>query len=567
MAASSKSESVKAPSTSRRPEQAPALAHAAVEVIALTARDDFLLELGQCLDGTASIAPVETIALALAAAARSKRMQVIAIDSRDLADLRVEVDLLQGRAPALTPLVFAEQDAEVKVAAALKGSSVFAVLPLPVDPRKTFAVFEGAVADARSRRSAARPSGSEAGVAGVAAPNADATREGEAAAAAPAADQDDESPRHAAAGGRKIGGVALAAVACVVIAAAAAAWFLMRGQAPAPDRPPPVSAGAVPAVTADALPAEALPSIAGNVDELLEKGRVAMRERRYTEPANDSALLYYRSAVQADPGNAEAIDGLNRLRTVIVARFDELTKAGRHDEAAAALAQLASALPADPSLAELRLRLASARIAKAIEEGEVDRVTALVRSAQATHAVPAPQVAKWRAEISGLNEKARQEQQAERQARDAATAQQKARESRAAEAAREAQLARERESAQKLEAERTQAVLASAETAEADGAAAKGSGLRVEPKLKRSYRPEFPAEALDKGISGVVTVRYTVDAEGKTQNVRVESSEPPGIFDKAAMSAVRRWRYEPATLDGVPTEVELRIAIRFKLPE
>ena len=46
-----------------------------------------------------------------------------------------------------------------------------------------------------------------------------------------------------------------------------------------------------------------------------------------------------------------------------------------------------------------------------------------------------------------------------------------------------------------------------------------------------------------------------MDVEGKTQNVRVESSEPPGVFDKAAMSAVRRWRYEPASIDGVPTEV------------
>ncbi len=568
MAATTKSESVNAASTSRRPAHAPVPAHAAVEVIALTARDDFLLELGQCLDGTASIAPVESFALALAAAAQSKRVQVIAIDSRDLVDLRAEVDLLQARAPALTPLVFAEQHTEVKVAAALKGSSVFAVLPLPIDARKTIALFDGAVADARARRSTARPSGGETRAAGVPQPNSAAAPDGEAVAAAPALASDaNELPRQAAKGGRKVGGVALAAIACVVVAAAAAAWFLLRGQSPALDGPSPVSAGQEPAVTADAPPAEALPAIVGNVDDLLEKARVAMRERRYMEPANNSALLYYRSAAEADPGNAEALDGLNRLRTVIVARFDELIKAGRHDDAAGALAQLASALPGDPSLAELRLRLASARIAKAIEEGDVERVTALVRSAQATHAVPPAQLAKWRAAISRLGEKAKQEQQAERQARDAAAAQQKAREARAAEAAREAQLARERESAQKLEAEREQAALAAAGTAQANGTAAQGGSQRVEAKLKRSVRPEFPAEALDKGISGIVTVGYSVDAEGKTQNVRVESSEPPGVFDKAAMSAVRRWRYEPATVDGVPTEVELRMAIRFTLPE
>ena len=161
MAATTKSENAKLASASQRPEHAPASAHAAVEVIALTARDDFLLELGQCLDGAASIVPVESSALALAAAAKSKRVQVIVIDSRDLADLRAEIDSLQARAPALTALVFAEQDAEVEVAAALKGSSVFAVLPLPIDARKTSAVFEGAVADAGARRSAARAAGGE----------------------------------------------------------------------------------------------------------------------------------------------------------------------------------------------------------------------------------------------------------------------------------------------------------------------------------------------------------------------------------------------------------------------
>ena len=569
MAASTKSENAKLASASQRPEHAPASAHAAVEVIALTTRDDFLLELGQCLDGTASIVPVESSALALAAAAKPRRVQVIVIDSRDLADLRAEIDSLQARAPALTALVFAEQDAEVEVAAALKGSNVFAVLPLPIDARKTSAVFEGAVVDARTKRSAARAAGGESKLAGVPEPRAAAVPEKEAAAAANVATASvpAEALRDAGAGGRKINAFVLAGVACVV-AAAAAAWFLTREQSPAPAVPPPVSAAGEPAPNSDPPRVESLPALAGNVDELLEKARVAMRERRYTEPAANSALLYYRSAAQVDPGNGEALDGLNRLRPVIVANFEELTKAGNLDAAANALDQLESAQAADASIAELRLRLVSARIAKAIGEGDVERLTALVRSAQASNAVPAAQLAKWRSEISRLNDKARQDLQAERQARDAAAADQKTRETRSAEAAREAQFARERESAQKLEAERAkQAAAAAASAATADASASQGPSQRVEPKLKRSVQPEFPAEAFDKGLSGFVTVGYTVDVEGKTQNLRVESSEPPEVFDKAAMNAVRRWRYEPASIDGVPTESQMKLTIRFKLPK
>lgn len=562
MAATIKSQNVPSASTPGQPGHAPT--HASVDVIVLTQRDDFLLELGQLLDGTAAIAPVETSELAQAVAARSKRTQILVVDSRDVDELRKEVDQLLARLPALSALVFAEQDAEAEVAAALKGSRVFAVLPLPIDPRKTSAVFEGAVADAESRRDAARADARPA-----AAPEHKpvAHPEPRAATSAPASAAALKPSPQDSTGGSKIKAFALAGAACLVVAAAAA-WYLMREEAPAPADAPPVSADAERAPAEDAPLAQASPAAEGDVDELLEKARLAMRERRYVEPENNSALLYYRSAGLADPGNAEALDGLTRLRPVIVANFDELAKAGRLDAAAAALAQLATALPDDPAIAELRLRLAAARIAKAIEDGDAERATALVRSAQAASAVPAAQLAKWRSEISGLTEKAKKEQLADRQAREAAAAEQKAREARAAQAAREAQAVRERESARKLEEERAaQAAQATAKSAEADAKAQKSASQRIEPKLKRNVTPDFPAEAFDKGLSGLVTVAYTVDVEGKTQDVRVESSDPPGIFDRAATSAVRRWRYEPATVDGVPTEAQLRISIRFTLPK
>src|SRR5688572_17763431 len=241
MAATIKSQHVASPSTSGHPEQAPA--HASVDVIALTARDDFLLELGQLFDGTAAIAPVESPELAQAVAARSKRTQVLVIDSRDLDELRKEVDQLLARLPALSALVFAEQDAEAEVATALKGSRVFAVLPLPIDPRKTSAVFGGAVADAEARRDAARAPGAEARpAAGPESRAVTAAHESAAAFEPPAP--------HNSAGGSKTKVFAMAGTACLVVAAATA-WYLTREEAPAPAEPPPVSAGAEPAPAAD----------------------------------------------------------------------------------------------------------------------------------------------------------------------------------------------------------------------------------------------------------------------------------------------------------------------------
>ena len=74
--------------------------------------------------------------------------------------------------------------------------------------------------------------------------------------------------------------------------------------------------------------------VKGSVDELLEKARAAMRERHYTEPASDNALVYYRSAQAANGASAEALDGLARVASVLVSRFEDALSAGRLDEAA-----------------------------------------------------------------------------------------------------------------------------------------------------------------------------------------------------------------------------------------
>jgi protein TonB len=57
-----------------------------------------------------------------------------------------------------------------------------------------------------------------------------------------------------------------------------------------------------------------------------------------------------------------------------------------------------------------------------------------------------------------------------------------------------------------------------------------------------------------------------VDAEGATRDVRVVSAEPSGIFNRAAVEAVKRWRYAPAMLDGAAVAVATRTTVRFAPP-
>ncbi len=65
----------------------------------------------------------------------------------------------------------------------------------------------------------------------------------------------------------------------------------------------------------------------------------------------------------------------------------------------------------------------------------------------------------------------------------------------------------------------------------------------------------------------MVTIEFVVTATGETRDVRVTDATPPGVFDKAAVSAIKRWRYEPIVVNGAAVEVPVRTAIRFELPK
>jgi AmiR/NasT family two-component response regulator len=120
----------------------------AVDLTAITTRDDFLLELGEALGGQASVRPVDSIAGALEYIQSTKRGQVLVIDTRDLTDVRADVEQAHTQAPHTVVLVFATTETEKQVSAAVKGSNAFAVLPIPIDRRKTGAVLDAAMNDA-----------------------------------------------------------------------------------------------------------------------------------------------------------------------------------------------------------------------------------------------------------------------------------------------------------------------------------------------------------------------------------------------------------------------------------
>ena len=67
--------------------------------------------------------------------------------------------------------------------------------------------------------------------------------------------------------------------------------------------------------------------------------------------------------------------------------------------------------------------------------------------------------------------------------------------------------------------------------------------------------PVYPKRELNRGRSGAVIVQYTITKEGTVNNVEILSSTS-SAFSVAAKQAVKKFRYEPAKLDGNPIDRE-----------
>ncbi|WP_376691918.1 energy transducer TonB [Wenzhouxiangella sp. EGI_FJ10409] len=79
--------------------------------------------------------------------------------------------------------------------------------------------------------------------------------------------------------------------------------------------------------------------------------------------------------------------------------------------------------------------------------------------------------------------------------------------------------------------------------------------------------PPYPREAALNGIEGWVRVSVEIDAHGRVGDVRVLEAEPRGVFDQAAIQAVRRWTWKPAIVDGQPRAQTVVQELAFDLDQ
>lgn len=104
------------------------------------------------------------------------------------------------------------------------------------------------------------------------------------------------------------------------------------------------------------------------------------------------------------------------------------------------------------------------------------------------------------------------------------------------------------------------------ELAKATSLGVGGSDRDIVPLVR--VDPDYPPRAKQRGIEGWVEVEFTITKVGTVRDEHVLKSNPSYVFDRAALQAVRRWRYNPQIKDGVAVEYAgQRTRFKFELPK
>ena len=85
------------------------------------------------------------------------------------------------------------------------------------------------------------------------------------------------------------------------------------------------------------------------------------------------------------------------------------------------------------------------------------------------------------------------------------------------------------------------------------GIAAGGGSDREAVPLVR-IQPDYPMRARQRNIEGWVQVQFTITKAGTVRDAVTLSSHPGTIFDRAAVRAVSKWKYNPKILNGMAVE-------------
>jgi len=87
----------------------------------------------------------------------------------------------------------------------------------------------------------------------------------------------------------------------------------------------------------------------------------------------------------------------------------------------------------------------------------------------------------------------------------------------------------------------------------------------VDASTMSNPAPVYPMESRRRHEQGTVRLRVVITVEGRVKEISVARSSGFDRLDKAALDAVRRWKFRPGTQAGIPVEAVGTLAIPFSL--
>lgn len=269
-----------------------------------------------------------------------------------------------------------------------------------------------------------------------------------------------------------------------------------------------------------------------DINQLLGEARKAINDQRYLAPAGNNAFEFYLKVLEKQPGNQVAADALRETFPFAATSAEQAINARDFTGAQRQIDLLAKADPTNFTLTILRSKLDAQR--KTLDKQQQN----------------------------ALDQQKAQQLAAQKAAADKTTADLAAQQQ-----AQQAQLAAEQKARQEHAAATQAQPSPPAKSSASDVAAAAKSvtGKTSDAVLLKAPAAEYPTSALRARQKGSVLVAFTIDPDGRTSHIKVVSSTTRHIFDRAAMDAVRSYRFTPAMKNGVAVSSRRQQTIDFKL--
>lgn len=290
-----------------------------------------------------------------------------------------------------------------------------------------------------------------------------------------------------------------------------------------------------PAATQAAPPPPAVNAqvAAMTADQLRESASTALREQRLYAPAGNNAMEYYVALRDKQPNDPAVSSALTDLMPYALIATEQSIARDDFSEAQRLYALMEKTDPQAPALPRLKEGIATAQAslaqrtaqAQARTEEETKRLADLER------------------------QRLEQQQRAQQEAATQLAAQQAAAQQAATQRENEQREAAAREAAQREAAQREaaqrQAAAAQASETQAAATPSRPSGGSNDLVVVSQASPRYPPAAMRARESGSVQVEFTVGVDGSVTSARVVNADPPRTFDREALAAIKKWRFQP----------------------